>query len=220
MEFIAKLLQFFREGGFFMFPIAIAACFGIAIAIERWIFLSAARASNRKAFDEILPMLKKQDYKGIIAFADDSKAPVARIIAAGVARLPHTQRREEVEYAMEEGVMEAVPRLEKRTQYLATLANIATLLGLVGTVVGLISAFAAVGHANAAEKSALLSSAIAEAMNCTAFGLISAIPLLIVHALLQTKTTEIIDSLEMAGVKFLNILADKKMLTSQTRASD
>lgn len=220
MEFIAKLLHFFREGGFFMFPIAITACFGIAIAIERWVFLTAARSSNRRAFDEILPLLKKQDYKGVLGFADSSKAPIARIIAAGVARLPHTQRREDVEYAMEEGVLEAMPRLEKRTQYLATLANIATLLGLVGTVVGLISAFAAVGHANAAEKSALLSSSIAEAMNCTAFGLISAIPLLIVHALLQTKTTEIIDSLEMAGVKFLNLLADKKMLSAQSRVTD
>jgi biopolymer transport protein ExbB/TolQ len=220
MEFIAKLLHFFREGGFFMFPIAIAACFGIAIAIERWIFLTMARSSNRKAFDEILPLLKKQDYKAVLNVAESSNAPVARIIAAGVARLPHTQRREDVEYAMEEGVMEAVPRLEKRTQYLATLANIATLLGLVGTVVGLISAFAAVGSANASEKSAMLSSAIAEAMNCTAFGLISAIPLLILHALLQTKTTEIIDSLEMAGVKFLNTLADKKMLNSQSRATD
>ena len=220
MELITKLLHFFREGGFFMLPIAITACFGVAIAIERWIFLSMARASNRRAFDEILPLLKRQDYKSILSLADSSNAPVARIIAAGVARLPHTQRREEVEFAMEEGVLEAMPRLEKRTQYLATLANIATLLGLVGTVTGLIAAFAAVGHANAAEKSALLSSSIAEAMNCTAFGLISAIPLLIMHALLQTKTTEIIDSLEMAGVKFLNLLADKKMLTSNTRAAD
>jgi biopolymer transport protein ExbB/TolQ len=220
MEFTAKLLHFFREGGFFMFPIAITACFGVAIAIERWIFLTSARSSNRRAFDAILPMLKTQDYKSIVTLAEQSSAPIARIIAAGVSRLPHTQRREDVECAMEEGVLEAVPRLEKRTQYLATLANIATLLGLVGTVVGLISAFAAVGHANAAEKSAMLSASIAEAMNCTAFGLISAIPLLLIHALLQTKTTEIVDSLEMAGVKFLNILAEKKMLTSQSRTSD
>ena len=103
--------------------------------------------------------------------------------------------------------MEATPRLERRTPYLATLANIATLLGLLGTIIGLIEAFSAVANADPSEKAALLSSSISVAMNTTAFGLIAAIPLLLCHALLQTKTTEIVDSLEMAGVKFLNLIS-------------
>lgn len=220
MELFNTIVRFFQDGGFFMYPIAIVLVFGLAITVERWIFLIRARSDNRQAFDQVLPMLHKQDYKGILHFAEVSTAPISRIIAAGIARLPHTQRRDEVEFAMEEGVMEAVPRLEKRTQYLATLANLATLFGLLGTVVGLIEAFSAVGNANAAEKSALLSASIAVAMNCTAFGLITAIPMLLVHAVLQTKTAEIVDSLEMAGVKSLNILTEKKMLGSQTRATD
>lgn len=220
MELFNTIVRFFQDGGFFMYPIAIVLVFGLAITAERWIFLMRARSDNRQAFDQVLPMLQKQDYKGILHFAEVSTAPISRIIAAGIARLPHTQRRDEVEFAMEEGVMEAVPRLEKRTQYLATLANLATLFGLLGTVVGLIEAFSAVGNANAAEKSALLSASIAVAMNCTAFGLITAIPMLLVHAVLQTKTAEIVDSLEMAGVKSLNILTEKKMLGSQTRATD
>jgi biopolymer transport protein ExbB/TolQ len=105
--------------------------------------------------------------------------------------------------------MEVMPRLEKRTHYLATFANIATLLGLLGTIVGLISAFTAVATANPAEKADLLSASISVAMNTTAFGLIVAIPLLLVHTLLQTKTTEIIDSLEMASVKFLNTITER-----------
>jgi biopolymer transport protein ExbB/TolQ len=121
---------------------------------------------------------------------------------------------------MEEGVMEALPRLEKRTQYLATLANVATLIGLLGTISGLIGAFAAVANVNPAEKAAMLSASIAIAMNATAFGLATAIPFLLLHALLQTKTTEIVDSLEMAGVKCLNILSDKRVLAQQTRTSD
>jgi biopolymer transport protein ExbB/TolQ len=220
METLNTLIRFFQEGGIFMYPIAIVLVFGVAITVERWIFLGNARNANRKAFEQVLPLLHKQDYQGILHYAEVSAAPISRIIAAGIARLPHTQRRDEVEFAMEEGVLEAVPRLEKRTQYLATLANLATLFGLLGTVVGLIEAFAAVGNANAAEKSALLSASIAVAMNCTAFGLIAAIPMLLVHAVLQTKTAEIVDSLEMAGVKSLNILTAKKMLGSQTRASD
>ncbi len=120
--------------------------------------------------------------------------------------MSQSPRRDDIELAMEEGVMEAMPRLEKRTPYLATLANIATLLGLLGTIIGLIQAFTAVASADPAEKAALLSSSIAVAMNTTAFGLVAAIPLLLVHSMLQSKTTEIIDSLEMAGVKCLNMI--------------
>ncbi|KKK86015.1 hypothetical protein LCGC14_2767460 [marine sediment metagenome] len=202
-----------------MYPIAIVLVCGLAIAIERWIFLSAAKMSNRKAFNQIMPLLQKRDLNGVIKIANSSTAPMGRIIGAGIARMAQSQRRDDIEYAMEEGVMEALPRLEKRTQYLATLANIATLLGLLGTIIGLIAAFTAVANADPAEKASLLSQSISVAMNTTAFGLISAIPLLLFHALLQTKTTEIVDSLEMAGVKVLNILSDKAF-SGKTRTND
>lgn len=104
--------------------------------------------------------------------------------------------------------MEATPRLGKRTHYLSTFANIATLLGLLGTIVGLIQAFTAVSNADPSEKAALLSSSISVAMNTTAFGLIVAIPLLLIYSVLQTKTTELVDSLEMASVKVLNIIKE------------
>lgn len=107
-------------------------------------------------------------------------------------------------------MMEVVPRLEKRTHYLSSFANIATLLGLLGTIIGLIQAFQAVANANPAEKADLLSASISVAMNTTAFGLIVAIPLLLLHSVLQTKTTEIVDSLEMASVKFLNTVTERR----------
>jgi biopolymer transport protein ExbB/TolQ len=110
---------------------------------------------------------------------------------------------------MEESLMEVMPRLEKRTHYLATFANIATLLGLLGTIIGLITAFTAVSAANPAEKANMLSSSISVAMNTTALGLIVAIPLLLVHSVLQAKTTAIVDSLEMASVKFLNAITER-----------
>ena len=113
-----------------------------------------------------------------------------------------------------------MPRLEKRTPYLATLANIATLLGLLGTIIGLIAAFTAVADAAPTEKASMLSSSISVAMNTTAFGLISAIPLLLLHAILQTKTTEIVDSFDMASVKVLNSLVDADALPGLTRESD
>lgn len=201
------LIRFFQEGGAFMYPIAVVLVIGLAIAVERWVVLTAAKSSNRQAFDRILPLLQKKDYAGVVNLGKTLNAPIARIIASGIARMAQSPRRDDIELAMEEGVMEAMPRLEKRTAYLATLANISTLLGLLGTIIGLIQAFTAVASADPAEKAALLSSSIAVAMNTTAFGLVAAIPLLLVHSMLQSKTTEIIDSLEMAGVKCLNMIS-------------
>ncbi len=200
-------IGFFQNGGPFMYPIGLVLVIGLAVALERFIFLTVARGSNRRAFDRMLPLLKKKDFNGVVEVARSSQAPVGRIIAAGLARMQQTPRREEIEYAMEEGVMEAVPRLEKRTPYIATLANIATLLGLLGTIMGLIAAFTAVAEADPSEKATLLSQSISVAMNTTAFGLMAAIPLLLLHTAIQNKTNEIIDSLEMAGVKCLNILS-------------
>jgi biopolymer transport protein ExbB/TolQ len=214
------VIRFFQEGGTFMLPIGIVLAIGLAITLERYIFLIAAKSSNKRAFKELEPLLAKQMFDQIVNIANASSAPIARVIGAGISRIRVSPRREDIEYAMEEGLMETVPRLEKRTQYLATLANIATLLGLLGTIIGLIDAFSAVANADPAEKASLLSSSISIAMNTTAFGLISAIPLLAFHSLLQTKTTEIIDSMEMAGVKTMNTLVAKLDLKPMTRSSD
>jgi biopolymer transport protein ExbB/TolQ len=214
------LIRFFQDGGAFMYPIAIVLAAGLAIAIERWMVLSTAKSANRQAFERILPMLQKKDYNGVVNLGKSSSAPIARIIASGIARMAQSPRRDDIELAMEEGVMEAMPRLEKRTPYLATLANIATLLGLLGTIIGLIQAFTAVASADPAEKAALLSSSIAVAMNTTAFGLVAAIPLLLIHSMIQSKTTEIIDSLEMAGVKCLNIIAQSSEVVVRNRAPE
>jgi len=114
-------------------------------------------------------------------------------------------------------MIEIVPQLEKRTHYLATLANVATLLGLLGTVSGLIHAFSAVATANPAEKANLLSASISEAMNCTAFGLMTAVPILVVHAFLQSKTTGLSDGLETVAIRFLNALAAHQAARAQSR---
>ena len=118
---------------------------------------------------------------------------------------------------MQESMIELVPQIEKRTHYLATLANVATLLGLLGTVSGLIHAFAAVATANPAEKANLLSASISEAMNCTAFGLVTAVPILVVHAFLQSKTIRLNDGLEAAAIRFLNALAARQAARAQSR---
>ncbi len=203
------IVKFFQEGGLFMYPIAIVLALGIAIAVERWLYLTMTTAKNKALWNSVTPYLKSGNLAGAVQLTAKSKAAIGQIMTYGLNRVRSAQRREDVEQAMEESLMEVMPRLEKRTHYLATFANIATLLGLLGTIVGLISAFTAVASANPAEKADLLSASISVAMNTTAFGLIVAIPLLLVHTLLQTKTTEIVDSLEMASVKFLNAITER-----------
>lgn len=203
------IIRFFQEGGPFMFPIGIILAIGLAVTLERFIFLSKEKSSNRRSFEDVFPMLQKRDFRAALNYTNSSDAKISTIFSAGINRMS-SGRRDDIELAMEEGVMEAIPQLEKRTQYVATLANIATLMGLLGTIMGLISAFTAVANAAPADKATLLSQSISIAMNTTAFGLMAAIPLLLCHTFLQAKTNEIIDSIEMAGVKFLNIVTERK----------
>lgn len=209
MEGMTVIARFFQEGGMFMYPIMVVLALGVAIAVERYLFLSAARRRNTTMWEELMPMVKEGEFQRALDVTSQSNADVSKVLTYGLTRLRGSKKREDVETAMEEGLMEILPRLERRTHYLATFANIATLLGLLGTIIGLIQAFTAVANANPAEKADLLSSSISVAMNTTAFGLIVAIPLLLTYTLLQTKTTELVDSLEMASVKFLNIMMEK-----------
>jgi len=203
---IDTVFKFFQDGGAFMFPIAIVLALGLAIAVERWIYLTRARVSNLMRWRKLQPMLEKGELRSALNTSSGSNSAIDKILTYGLSRAANSTSSAEVEMAMEEGLMEIMPRLEKRTHYLATLANIATLLGLLGTIIGLIKAFTAVGEANPADKADLLSASISVAMNTTAFGLMAGIPLLLLHALLTTKTTTVVDSLEMATVRIMNMI--------------
>jgi biopolymer transport protein ExbB/TolQ len=210
MEMFTSMINFFQTGGAFMYPIMLVLALGFAIALERYIVISKAQLSMRKTWGRILPLLETRDYNGAVALLSRSSTQLGTVLTYGFNRLASAQRREDIEAAMEEGMMEVMPALETRTHYLATFANIATLLGLLGTIIGLIQAFTAVANADPAEKADLLSASISVAMNTTAFGLIAAIPLLLMHTVIQTKTSKVIDNLEMAAVKCLNLITTKK----------
>jgi biopolymer transport protein ExbB len=208
MGFVHAIVRFFQSGGIFMFPILITLAIGLAIVFERWVQLKRIRQSNQKLWDTVYPTLEKGDFDKARTIANGDKSSLAQMLSMGLARQGAVRRREDIEIAMEESMMEIIPQLEKRTPYLALLSNIATLFGLLGTIMGLIQAFAAVATASPAEKAALLAASISEAMNCTAFGLIAAIPLLLFHARLTTVTGQIVNSLEMASVKALNAISN------------
>ncbi len=201
------IVRFFQMGGFFMFPILLTLLVGLAIAFERWVHLKRVLAANQKVWDTMYPALEKGEFDKARELANKDKSSMAQMLGMGLARQGAVRRREDIEIAMEESMMEIVPQLEKRTPYLALLSNIATLFGLLGTIMGLITAFGAVATASPASKASLLAASISEAMNCTAFGLMSAIPLLLLHARLTTNTGQIVNSLEMASVKALNTIS-------------
>jgi biopolymer transport protein ExbB len=211
MESWDMVINFFKQGGVFLYPIALVWAVGIVIAFERFFELTRAAHGNRRLWDEIQPMFESGRFREALTRATNSDCALAHVMRYGMSRISSARRRDDIEKAMEESLIEVIPRLEKRTHYLATLANIGMLMGLLGTVVGLITAFAAVSQANPAEKASLLSASISVAMNNTALGLIVAITLLLAHMYLETKTTTIVDGLEVASVKFLNALHERKM---------
>jgi biopolymer transport protein ExbB len=213
MDFFYTIVGFFASGGMFMYPILLVFAVGVAIAIERFVTLGMVTNKNRVVWNQVQPMLANGQFDEARDLTGDDESTISQVLHMGLTLQGGVRRREDIEIAMEESLMEIVPRLEKRTPYVALASSIATLLGLLGTIMGLIQAFTAVANANPAEKADLLSASISVAMNTTAFGLMVAIPLLITHAVLTSRTGDIVDSLEMASVKALNVFSRRASRT-------
>jgi len=215
MNFFYSIVGFFSSGGLFMYPILLVFAIGVAIAVERYITLSMVTNKNQVVWDKVQPLLANGEFDEAREMTHEDESTISQVLNMGLSLQGAVRRREDIEIAMEESMMEIVPRLEKRTPYVALASSIATLLGLLGTIMGLIQAFTAVANANPAEKADLLSASISVAMNTTAFGLMVAIPLLVVHAVLTSKTGDIVDSLEMATVKALNVFSRRARRTAE-----
>ncbi len=218
---MGTVIGFIQDGGPFMYPILVVLAVGLGIVLERIIYLQMVKSRNQKTWKELFPLLTKAQFRQALDLVQDSQTGIARVIGYGLERSRSASRHEDVELAMEEGLMEVLPRLETRTGYIATLANVATLLGLLGTILGLIAAFTAVASADPAEKADLLSKSISVAMNTTAFGLMTAIPLLLAYAFINSMTNKVVDSMEMASIKFVNVFrqATSKQQQDQTTRS-
>lgn len=209
MAITTVVIQFFQQGGAFMYPIALVLLMVVAVSVERLIFLLRTERQNRKLLAELAPLMQRGDLPAIDSLLHQSPAAIARVLATASAQAQVDPRRSELEIATEQGLMDVMPAIESRTHYLATFSNMSTLLGLLGTVLGLIGAFGALGTADPAQKADLLSSGVSEAMNCTAFGLMVAIPSLFIHAHMQSRTTQLIDSLESVCSRFVSAVCGR-----------
>lgn len=210
MNAFDMIVNFFKQGGTFLYPIAAVFAVGLGFAVERFIYLTRVGGANRRLWAQLAPLFKTGNFRKAMEIAEKSDSALSTIMRYGISRVATARRKEDIEKAMEESLIEVIPALEKRTHYLATLANVGMLMGLLGTVIGLINAFAAVAAVNPAEKAAMLSASISVAMNNTALGLGLAITLLLCHMYLETKTTELVDSLEVASIKFLNSISERR----------
>jgi len=204
--FFSGFAKFFREGGFAMWAILLFFFVGIVICIERVMFLFGTAAIKPELFmARIADLIRKGSIEGAIAETTRQKAPLSRIIEAALRNYRGTER--DIQNAVDEMALAELPRVNARISYLAMLANVSTMVGLLGTIFGLIAAFAAVAAADPEQKSIMLANGISMAMNTTAFGLVSAIPLLIIHSILTSRADKLVDQIDRYSVMVMNMLA-------------
>lgn len=203
---MAGIAKFFVEGGVWMLPIAFISFIVAGVAVERIIFLFFRYNINGPAFfAQIQKLVMANNIDRAIKLCNAApNAALPRIVKAGLTRANKGEI--EIQNAVEEASLEVIPLLQKRTGSISTMSSLATLLGLLGTVMGLIGAFEVVANAPADQKSALLTKFIAIAMNTTAFGLMVAIPGIFIHMLLTGVTKKIVDEIDMYSVKLENLL--------------
>lgn len=200
------LFKFFQQGGLFMWPIAIMLVLGSLVIAERVYFIIFKYYANgSRLYQEVQKCIIDNNVEGAINLCNSNKeAPIYLVFKAALlnADRPHEEIQDNVEVAN----LEVVPKLQKRLNYLSTIANVATLLGLLGTIVGLVQTFEAVGAVDASQKQSLLSVGISTAMNTTAFGLIVAIPCLLAHGYLFNRINSIVDEIEHFSARLLVLL--------------
>ncbi len=200
------IIAAFQGGSWGMIPIAIVMVFVIFIIFERYMTLSRMSVDKKDFNDKLFGFILRGDIRQAITFCDSRPAPLTNTLKAGLVQVLNRRPDEEVQVAMDGAALKEVPVLDGWTGFLAVFGNVATLLGLLGTIVGLIHSFRAVTNADPAQKATLLSSGIAEAMNCTAFGLIVAIPAIIAYGYYQTRTQRIVNDMNESSMNLMNLI--------------
>jgi biopolymer transport protein ExbB/TolQ len=210
MSIITNLVQAFNHGGFVMWVIFAGQIVSIAIIIERVFALYLSRAiNNRQIAKDFEDDIKKGKLDKVMARAQSLSqkgSAIGKTILAGTQAAFHRGGKEEIQSKMDEVLLSESTALEKRTGFLAAIGNIGTLAGLLGTIIGLIDSFQAVANSNPVEKATLLSQGISMAMHATAYGLIMAIPALVMFAVLQNRANSLAEDLNQTALMVYNWL--------------
>ena len=220
MEAIVKA---FQGGGVFMYFILVFAVCTLGLIFERASYFYKVKTPAENFRQQILDCILRGDYKAAITLARASGgSSLGRIVAVACELRNNGAGDEEVQARMDEKLAQEISSVDRRTGFLAMFGNVSTLLGLLGTIVGMIHSFAAVASASPADRATMLSKGISEAMNCTAFGLITAIPALVAYAVFQNKTDRIVTQLTESTTEIYHdfvFLTEPEPVTA-TRKSD
>lgn len=203
-----NVTQMFQEGGAFMYPILVWQVLSLGFIGERAYYLYKSSINKDVFLATMQKCILAGDVGRAIKLCSAANAPLARIVKAGLLKVNRPDA--EVQAALDEEALRELPKIERRTPYLALFANLAMLSGLLGTVWGLITAFKGVAGADATSKATILAKGISEAMNCTAFGLMSAIIALVGFAVLNGKTQRMLDDINAATVQVLNLIVNNR----------
>ncbi len=207
---MSQIIDFFQQGGIFMIPIALVLLFAVILTIERGFKVYFMYSIDSVRFvSQVQNHVVNKNYDQAITLCNGKEnALLPKVLKAAIQNANKPVER--ISTSIEEATLGVIPDLEKRQSLLPMLANAATLLGLLGTIVGLIEAFAAVAHAEPSQKAELLTQSISIAMNTTAFGLIVAIPTNIFHTVIQERVAKIIGDIDQYSLRIAHLLAIHK----------
>lgn len=207
------MTELFANGLIWRILIGVSFAISIAITLERIIRLGRMNINGNSFMFEIQKYVLANDIDGAIRHCNGAdSAALSKVIKAGLSRASRDEQ--QIQNAIDAASLEQVPKLERGLSYLALIANIATLIGLLGTIAGLINSFAAIGAADPAQRQALLSAGISEAMGATKLGLLAAIFTMIAHGILSTKANKILEEIDEFGVKLMDLLSARRYRAS------
>lgn len=212
---MADLFEHFRPGAsgwLFMWALLLMAAFMVAIAVERGYYIWVkSNINSNKFMAEIRKLVKAGEYSKALQLCESAKdKALPKVVSAGLRKVAEKETIDfrAIQNSVDEGTLEVIPKLQERTGFLAMIGNVATLIGLMGTIYGLILAFDAVSSAgfDAAQKSAFLAAGISTAMNTTLMGLAIAVPAILIYTFIHNKTVQIIDEIDEHTVKLINLI--------------
>ena len=205
------IAQAFIDGGIYtMSAIAFVGILTVLLIIERFLTLRRLGVDKEDFNEKVFGMVLRGDVKQAVSFCDSRVTPLTETLKAGLVQVMNARADEEVQVAMDAAVLRESPKVEGWTGFLAVFGNIATLTGLLGTIIGLIKGFGGLSEADPAEKANILSQGISHALNCTAFGLIVAIPALVFFGYFQVRVGRIINDMVESSMSLMNLVVSNR----------
>ena len=209
-EGVTGLAKPFCEGGLVMYFIAAIGFAVLMLILERALSLKKMSVNKDALSESLFGMILRGDIQQAIAYCDGKPAPMTNTLKAGLVQVLNRRPDEEIQVAMDASVLRETPKVEGWTAFLAVFGNLSVLVGLLGTIIGLITSFSGVGQADAATKAALLSQGISEALNCTAFGLLVAIISIFGYAIFQTLIGRTITEMTESTMNLMNVVVSNR----------